>query len=350
MQVDATQHQSHLKPQNLAPLYLISGDEPLLTAEAETEIIQRAKAAGFDEVTRFQIDPQFDINLLAHAAESLSLFSSQRVLCCHFTHWPSANTANWLMEYIEHPATDIILILCVPKLSPREKNSRLGKSLLKKAIHTALWPIAAYKMPGWLQSRAKTRGLKLAPDALSLLATRTEGNLLAATQTLEKLTLHFGKQTINAAQLDDFIQDTAQFNTFDLITATLLGQTERALRILNVLKAERGEPVLILAALVKDLRLTYQLQQSNNPAAFFQQQRIWQNKQRELSTAAHSLNARALRALLSEADEIDSVIKGALPGNSWDRLYRLMSRIALRAPAFPCVDSQKSVQCATNLR
>ena len=52
-----------------------------------------------------------------------------------------------------------------------------------------LWPIDARRASRLAAARARRSACELAPDALALLAERTEGNLLAAAQELDKLAL-----------------------------------------------------------------------------------------------------------------------------------------------------------------
>ena len=47
-----------------------------------------------------------------------------------------------------------------------------------------VWPVDPERLPAWLKSRTRRLGLEADPQALELLAERTEGNLLAAHQEL----------------------------------------------------------------------------------------------------------------------------------------------------------------------
>ena len=64
----------------LAPIYLISGDEPLQMREAADEVRTEARSQGFTE--REVLDPVsgFDWSSLNAAAKSLSLFGDRRLL------------------------------------------------------------------------------------------------------------------------------------------------------------------------------------------------------------------------------------------------------------------------------
>ena len=79
MQVRLEQLEEQLARQ-LAPVYLLSGDEPLQIMEAAEKIRQVAKQQGFIEREVWVADAQFDWTNLNSAGDALSLFASQKLL------------------------------------------------------------------------------------------------------------------------------------------------------------------------------------------------------------------------------------------------------------------------------
>jgi DNA polymerase-3 subunit delta len=63
----------------LAPIYLVSGDEPLLVGEAADAIRAAARASGYADRTVFFIDRSFAWDELRHATQALSLFAERRL-------------------------------------------------------------------------------------------------------------------------------------------------------------------------------------------------------------------------------------------------------------------------------
>src|ERR1700748_2972220 len=70
---------THLE-QHLLPVYLISGDEPLLTGEAADAVRARARAKGFTEREVHFMDRGSDWDDVRASAGNMSLFGSRRVL------------------------------------------------------------------------------------------------------------------------------------------------------------------------------------------------------------------------------------------------------------------------------
>ena len=79
MQVRPEQIDEHLK-HNLAPVYLITGDEPLQVMETADAVRRAAAKQGFSERDVLSVDPQFDWSSLYDAAGALSLFAERKLL------------------------------------------------------------------------------------------------------------------------------------------------------------------------------------------------------------------------------------------------------------------------------
>jgi DNA polymerase III subunit delta len=65
---------------NLAPVYLISGDESLLVQEAADQVLAAARRQGFTERSVLFAEAAYRWNDLLQDAASMSLFAERRVL------------------------------------------------------------------------------------------------------------------------------------------------------------------------------------------------------------------------------------------------------------------------------
>jgi len=79
MQIKPEQLESHLRKQ-LAPVYFISGDEPLRVIEAADAVRAAARSQGYDEREVLTVQTSFDWNSLLSEAGNLSLFSQRRII------------------------------------------------------------------------------------------------------------------------------------------------------------------------------------------------------------------------------------------------------------------------------
>jgi DNA polymerase III subunit delta len=176
-------------------------------------------------------------------------------------------------------------------------------------------------------------GLDVQSDGLELLAERTEGNLLAAHQELEKLKLLAPGGPITADTILASVADSARFDVFQLGEAVLAGDTERALRMLAGLRAEGIEATLVLWALAKAVRDLWGVAVAppgSRPKA-------WGRQAAALERGARRASRLPFAALATRAGRADRMVKGRLLGDAWDEMALLATEIcgrpSLRSPA-----------------
>ena len=121
MQVSADQLARHLQS-DLAPLYFISGDEPLLLQEASEAVIRAAAAEGYTERRIFDADNRFDWQTVRSETESLSLFSDKQIIDIRLNGKLSKDGQGFLSELGTEPALDTVVLVRsekIEKATPR---------------------------------------------------------------------------------------------------------------------------------------------------------------------------------------------------------------------------------------
>ena len=109
-------------------------------------------------------------------------------------------------------------------------------------------------MPGWIANRMRSVGLQPERDAVTLIADRVEGNLLAAGQEIEKLRLLHGEGRVSADDVNNAVVSSSRYDVYKLADAALAGDAKRAVKILGGLRAEGVAPVIVMWALTRELR------------------------------------------------------------------------------------------------
>jgi len=322
MKLALAQLEAHLsKP--LHSIYIIASDELLLVQEAADLIRHAASLAGFTERTLISVDPGSDWGKSLYSnTHSLSLFAEKRFveLNLHNAKF-NATTTKSLQEYAQNPPSDTLLLIRTNKIDSKTEKSAWFQALEKKSIFLSLWPIPALQLPQWIMQRAKKLGLSITKQTAELIAQQTEGNLLAASQEIEKLSLLASTSDI------EITTDNAHFDVFDLVDSVITSNHSRSLRILKNLAAEDTEPTLVLWALTREFRtmteMFYQIKQGATIASLLSKFHIYEKRQ---AMVRHFLQKQSLQKcldLLLNASQIDHIIKGASPGNVWDELERL---------------------------
>src|SRR3989304_8638457 len=110
MQLHANQLEAQLK-RALAPIYLLSGDEPLLLEECCAAIRRAAQAQGCAERQVLTVEPGFDWNGLYASTQSLSLFAERRLIELRLpTGKPGEAGAKILIEIVAQPHADTVFL------------------------------------------------------------------------------------------------------------------------------------------------------------------------------------------------------------------------------------------------
>src|SRR3990167_3981223 len=216
MQITQKQLITHLK-QILSPLYLLSGDEPLLLQETRDEIIKAAKSHEFSEKETFYIDSGFQIEKLIESVCNGSLFSTD-------------------------------------KLSAAQQKAEWYELIKQHGVIIPIWPIRSNELPAWIIERAKEFQLTFSIDVAQMLAHFSEGNILSAQQALEKLSVLYPNAAITREQLITVLFDHARFGIFDLSESIMTNNPKKIMRILTRLEQTGEEPTLVLWAICRKLR------------------------------------------------------------------------------------------------
>lgn len=313
----------------LAPIYLVAGDEPLQREEGADQIRAGARAQGYADREVFVAERGFDWQSLLLAGASLSLFASKRILEIRLpTGKPGTKGAEALMAYAAEPAADtLLLVICDER---PEASASWVSALDKTGVYLQVWPVEPKDVPSWVTQRLKSRGLQPTTDAVALIAGRVEGNLLAAAQEVDKLVLLHPTGSLDAEAVAEAVSDSARFDAFKLVDAALAGDVPRTVRVLEGLQAEGEEPVLVLGALLRQLKELASLAieiESGQPVTRVLAG-IWERRRPLVQAALRRRKARGWQRLLKRAQIADLVMKGRAPGRAWDELLQLSTALA----------------------
>ncbi|MDR0781645.1 MAG: DNA polymerase III subunit delta [Pseudomonadales bacterium] len=332
MQIKPEQLIASLRKQ-LPPVVWISGDEALLMQEACDGVRRLAKEQGFSERQVLDVGPGFDWNQLLAANSELSLFAERKLIDLRLgAHKVDEAARAALMEYLERPNPDNLLLLTTGRIDKQSQSTKWFKQLESAGAFCQLWPVSEQQLPAWIGQRLAAQGIRAEPEALQLLADRVEGNLLAAAQEADKLRLLVNGEHLDVAQVQELVADNARYSVFALIDTCLAGNGERALRILSHLRGEGEELLYLLTMLCREIRALAAMQadlaQGQSLNTVLQTHRVWGAKQAQVSRALQAHRQSTLLALLERARRIDQSVKGLLKLNEWDEISALALRFS----------------------
>lgn len=320
---------------NNARFYLLSGETPLLKEEALDKIRQKAFKMGYVERLKFIIDGKFDFKQLEEAVHSYALFTEQRLIECQFnSHKLSPSDKQMILQLAETLPEDLFLLFSFEKIDSSTQKTKWFKALESKGIHIPIWPIDEKQFPSWIQTRLKAAKVPSTPELIQALCTHTQGNLLAAKQQIELLSLLNRPST----ELIAALSDAARFDAFDLVEKTLSGQTASALNILSHLQMEGAETILIAWALAKEIRESITVANKMAAGLSFdkacEQAFIWPKRRPPLQAYLKRTQNVKQTEHLQYCAKLDRIIKGYCPDDPWFALKKLISLMTGATPAY----------------
>jgi DNA polymerase-3 subunit delta len=327
VQLRADQLDSQLA-KNLAPLYVIHGDEPLLALEAADTIRAAARRQGCGEREVFTAERGFDWSELAQAGASQSLFGDRKIVELRIpTGKPGTQGSAAIAEYCERLGKDNVTLVSLPRLRKDEQGSRWFGALAAAGVVVEIYPIERARLPEWIGARLARQRQRAPAEVLAFLADRVEGNLLAAHQEVQKLGLLLPEGELAAEQVTAAVTNVARYDAYDCAAALLAGDAARYLRVLDGLRGEGESPVFVVWALGEELRSLARIQQGlasgRQIEQLFRENRVWGERQGPMRVAAKRLGPASLERALAHAARIDRAAKGVGAGEPWDEFITL---------------------------
>ena len=333
MQLRAERLEAHLA-KNFSAVYAIHGDEPLLALEAADAVRAAARKRGFVEREVFEPNRYFDWSEFRHSAESMSLFGGKKIIELRLAGGkPGTQGGEALAGYCERINPDVTLIVSVPRLDRAAQGSAWFAALGAKGVVVDVYPVDRARLGAWLTERLARQKQKAGPEVLEFLAGRVEGNLLAAHQELQKLTLLAPEGELAMETVQEAVVSVARYDPNAAVEALLERDMARYARVIEGLRGEGEQPTFILFVLSAALFVLQGAQRGSPIDPLFYQHRLFSKPlqrgvQANAQSAARCFSGAALDAALAHAAVIDRTIKGVRRGDAWEEFIRLGLKLA----------------------
>ncbi|PLR38787.1 DNA polymerase III subunit delta [Chimaeribacter californicus] len=325
--------------EGLRACYLLAGNDPLLLQESQDHIRAAAQQAGFSEHYSFTLDNHTDWEAIFSVCQALSLFASRQTLMLILPdNGPNAAISEQLLKLtgLLHP--DILLILRAQRLTKGQENAAWFKALSKEGVWVTCQTPEQAHLPRWVAQRAAYLKLTLDEPANQLLCYCYEGNLLALSQALERLSLLFPDGKLTLPRVEQAVNDAAHFTPYHWLDALLAGKSKRALHILHQLQLEESEPVILLRTVQRELLLLLTLKRagtSHSLRALFDQHKVWQNRRPLLTQALQRLSLPQLHQAVQLLTRTELALKQDYGQSVWPELESLS--LLLCGKALPAI-------------
>lgn len=323
----------HLE-RELAPLYVLHGDEPLLVIEAADLIRAAARKQGVTEREVLVVTQGFKWNQFGLASGNLSLFGEQKLVDLRIpTGKPGREGGEALQRMAKEldPHGGVITLISLPQMDWASRKQAWFVAITDAGVTLECNAPDLAHLPQWIAGRLARQEQNAPREALTFIAEHVEGNLLAAHQEIQKLALLFGPGPLTLEQVADAVLNVARYDTEKLRTAVLEGDAVRCARLLDGLKGEGAAPPLVLWALTNEIRTLANLRgaiDAGQPIdGAMRAERVFGPRQALCKRAIPRLKAGVLRAALVHAARIDRMVKGLGKGDIWDEFLQLALRV-----------------------
>ncbi len=235
----------------IKPSYLLTGPE-LGEKKAYIDSIRtEIKKQYGDEIEEYTFYP-YDSNMndVIGTAESLSMFSSFKLIFINDTAELKKKDIDLFLQYLKKPSEDAVLIFTDSGMKVDAK--------LKKAVgeEKVFWELKEPQMRSYIQNYFRRLGTPIDSDAAAFIAGNCDANTLSVKNECDKLALFFdSKEPITLEAIEEMLFNGKEENVFTLYDQLLVGTLEKATEIAkNLMMSSDGAPIQLLGGLIWQLR------------------------------------------------------------------------------------------------
>jgi DNA polymerase-3 subunit delta len=274
----------------------------------------------------------------------MSLFAERQILEIRVPTGKPGKEGSPMIQQLAQSAEgndSTLTLFILPRLDgPTKKGAWFG-ALEQFGVSLQIDSLDRAQLPQWIAQRLKLQNQSVAAgqdgqNCLQFFADRVEGNLLAAHQEIQKLSLLYPAGELTHAQVESAVMNVARYDVFKLSEAVLAGQVARVQRMLDGLQAEGEAAVLVHYTLAEDIRALKRVKDAmaeGRPLPMaLREQRIWGVREKLFERVLPKLSTARLAQLLKNAHQVDGIVKGLKvadwPTDPWQALQRLALRVS----------------------
>lgn len=311
----------------LCSCYILSGNEPLMLQESQDLIRVAAQQQRFNEHHTISLRSCTDWGPIFSICQMINLFGSRQTLLLTL---PESGLTTLIRDRLIRLYSlihdDILLILRCPLLTALQENSTWFRLLSKKATYVICQTPTQIQLPLWVTARAQLMNLELDNAANQLLCYCYEGNLLALSQALERLSLLHPDGKLTLLRVKKAVNDASRFTPLHWLDAILTGMGKRAWHILKQLQKEDIEVTILLRILQRELLLLLILRRrvSSVPLhRLFDQHKVLPNRHNIITQAVKRISFSQLQQAVQQLAQIELHLKQDYAQSIWLELEKL---------------------------
>lgn len=312
--------------------FLTVGNDPYLQHTTQTKISDKLRSQGFEEQPVFIIDNQTNWDTIYQYSRAMSLFSSLTLLTLQFAD-NSLNVAmsKNLQQLSQTLAPEVSLLIALPQLTRAQENASWLTTLSDQLLIINCNTPDITQLPIWVNQQLQQFDLSIEKQGIELLCYYYEGNLLALAQIIEQLKLLYPKGKISFNQLEHNLNDCAIFTPYHLIDAMLTAKIKRMIHILQQLKTNDTEPLILIRTIQRELIQLINIKKyatKHDIKSAYDVYKIWQSRRNIYTPFLNKISLVHLYQSLQQLMELEITLKTDYYAPIWEALTKLCLQIS----------------------
>lgn len=221
-----------VRRREFAPVYLLMGEEPYYADLVCNAIIDNAfendSERDFNQTVCYGAD--VDADTVVTAARRYPMFADRQLVVVKEAQM--MRSLEELAVYCARPLESTVLVIALHGASA-DKRKSLYKSANKIGVVVESSPLRDYEMPQWINSYFGSRGLRIAPEAASLMAEYAGTDLSKIAVETDKMlkNLPEGVTEVSAEDIERNVGISRQYSIFELTRELSARNSAKALKI-----------------------------------------------------------------------------------------------------------------------
>lgn len=242
-----------VKQGHIEPLYLFVGEEQYYHRHA-IKLLTNTIDESFRmfNVSMFAIgsDTVPGVKATASAAidnaNQMPMMATRRLVVIRDFDKIKEDEIELVLGYLKNPAPTATVVFQAASLDQRRK---ITTALMKTCAVASFDRLTDQQAARWAEEYLKRRGCRIEPNALGHLVGLVGTRLTRLASELDKLAAYAGGGFINNAAVEELVPRAREHTSWELWDAIIERNRTRALRLMERLLDDGGEPVMIVGAL-----------------------------------------------------------------------------------------------------
>ena len=250
-------------------IYLIYGNENYLIKKKLDEIITKNNIEK-DNIIRYNLD-EVNVSEAIIEASTVSMFQTSKLIICEGCKFLTGenkkeinNNIDMLLEYINHPFSDVYLVFIVEK-EKLDDRKKIVKELKKLSKVVECKKIENYNLNSYLENYIKDKGYIITSKNINLIISIAGLDLANLINEIDKLLIYKDTdKNISEDDIKNLICVNIEDNIFALTNAIMNNQKEKIIKIYKDLISMGDDEIKLIATLANQFRLLLQVKLMKN--------------------------------------------------------------------------------------